>query len=171
MGTHGAKGTNGTNGTSVSMDTIYLAYSANNPSEMVTPSGDNPDGWSTDVPEFDKDNPYIFMSQRIIDGDKKGEWSTPKLYTYYNENGTRVSDTLVNMTNTFNELTRNGEVKGIKQDGNELYFNADYINTGVLKVGKTITDENGEEKTLYALEAHIGGENKGEVRLAGWSVD
>ena len=167
-------GTHGTDGKGVSMDTIYLKHSVDNPSGVMRPSGDNPEGWSEDIPSFDenkRDERFIFMSQRIIDGDKKGEWSTPKLYTYYNEDGTRVSDTIVNMTNTFNELTRNGEVKGIQQVGNELYLNADYIKTGVLKVGKTVTDENGNEKTLSALEAYLDGENKGEVRLAGWSVD
>lgn len=68
---------------------------------------------------------------------------------------------LPQQTVTFNELTQNGQKRGLYycSDDEQLYINADYINTGTLRVGNA-----GQEKFFASL-------NSDEVKIAGFNVD
>lgn len=122
-------------------------------------------GSITDVSGYN--NYFIFASERQIpDSDiydvSPTAWG--EVFCYMAHGSTGAAATQIN---TFNQLTRNGAEKGIYyvdgKDENKLYINADYINTGTLRVG----DTNSEKfyASINSKAVKIGGFTVGDDNL------
>lgn len=109
------------------------------------------------------ENYFIFASERQIpDNDiydvSPTAWGEVFCYMAHGSTGAAAAQ-----INTFNQLTRNGAEQGIYyvdgKDENKLYINADYINTGTLRVGDT-----NSEKFYASIK------NK-DVKIGGFTVN
>lgn len=63
------------------------------------------------------------------------DWGKASKYT--DDSAVNELDNSLDQEGVFNRLTNNGALKGLYMDGNNLYINADFIKTGILK-GQTI---------------------------------
>ena len=150
-------GKNGDDGTSTTPIVVYkTGNSQTTPPNL--PATNNYEGWSVTPPTTG--NVWKCEGSKIETptGVTSYVWSTPKLYAI----GTNIA--YANQLNTFYELTQNGTKKGlIKGENDDLYFNADFINTGTLRVGSVNTP---------ILEAFFGNANNTNptVKMAGWTV-
>lgn len=92
----------------------------------------------------------------------KTNWATPEIIA----NKDSESSALMEQFNTFRALTADGEKQGtFYTDDKELYINADFINTGTLRIG--------DEKNEIFLATINKNENNtyNPVRIAGFYVD
>lgn len=112
--------------------------------------------WSTTVPN-DVENKYVFAAKRMVSATYHGPFGD--IYCY----SARGIGAAAAQLTEFNRLTNNGKDQGLyyskDDDKNKLYINADYINTGTLRVG----DINSEK--FYASI------NSKDVKIGGFIVD
>ena len=168
-GTNGKDGTNGTNGKDGAKgDTIQIKqafYRSNSATPPTTkPSGSSyPTGWTTTASGVTSSQKYEYISQCTVTNSTYGTWSSPVLFARYGSdgaNGTNGSDATVNAINVFNALTSDGTKFGcFNSTDNKLYINAEYLNTGILRVGN---------KNAEVFFADINNE---KVEIGGWTVD
>lgn len=108
--------------------------------------------WSTTVPN-DVENKYVFAAKRMVSATYHGPFGD--IYCY----SARGIGAAAAQLTEFNRLTNNGKDQGLyysKDDNqNKLYINADYINTGTLRVG---------EKFYASI-------NSKDVKIGGFIVD
>ena len=116
--------------------------------------------WSTKIPE-NVENKYVFAAKRMVSATYQGPFGD--IYCYSAHGTGAVAAQLTE----FNRLTNNGKDQGLyyskDNNKNKLYINADYINTGTLRVGE------GEKEKFFATIKDEEGELP--VRIAGFIVD
>lgn len=112
--------------------------------------------WSIKVPE-NVENKYVFAAKRMVSATYQGPFGDIYCYSAHGTGPAAAQLT------EFNRLTNNGKDQGLyysKDDNkNKLYINADYINTGTLRVGDT-----NSEKFYASIK------NK-DVKIGGFTVD
>ena len=130
----------------------------NNGQSIVPPVRVDTTSWTTNTPTSGsiKMN-YIFAASRMVSPTYKGPFGDIYCYSAHGTGAAAAQLT------EFNRLTHNGKDRGLyyaKDDTkNKLYINADYINTGTLRVG----DSNSEK--FYASI-----KNK-DVKIGGFTVN
>lgn len=112
--------------------------------------------WSTTIPT-DFENKYVFAAKRMVSATYQGPFGDIYCYSAHGTGAAAAQLT------EFNRLTNNGKDQGLyySKDNNEnkLYINADYINTGTLRVGDT-----GSEKFYASI-------NSKDVKIGGFTVN
>lgn len=88
------------------------------------------------------DSPYNWQAGAIVDFIYDGT------YWQIADSGALAAlnsfDTELNQTEVFNRLTNNGTNAGLFLENNKLYINADYVRTGILRVGGKNTGTDGD---------------------------
>ena len=106
----------------------------------------------------------VWVEERLekINFLRKDNWTIPALAKGYSNNGNYLDDKAVDKLNTFTHLTEGGLNKGLlyDEDTGDLYINADFINTGALRVANNLGKE-----VLYADV------DTGKVEVGGFTVD
>ena len=99
--------------------------------------------WSTAQPEWQKGK-YIWTRSQITWTDDSVTYTDPVLAKAINGANEAVDDldTSLNQQEVFNRLTNNGQAQGIILQNGQLYINAEYIQSLILKVGG-VNNENG----------------------------
>ena len=99
--------------------------------------------WSTAQPEWQKGK-YIWTRSQITWTDNSVTYTDPVLAKAINGANEAVDDldTSLNQQEVFNRLTNNGQAQGIILQNGQLYINAEYIQSLILKVGG-VNNENG----------------------------
>ena len=139
-----------------------------NNGESITPPTDvNTATWTTDISKLgDISSKYIFAASRMVSPTYEGPFGDIYCYSAHGTGAAAAQLT------EFNRLTHNGKDQGLyyaKDDtNNKLYINADYINTGTLRVG------NKDNEKFYASigdkKVKIGGFTVSETDLK-WGPD
>lgn len=99
--------------------------------------------WSTAQPKWQKGK-YIWTRSKITWTDNSVTYTDPVLAKAINGANEAVDDldTSLNQQEVFNRLTNNGKAQGIILQNGQLYINAEYIQSLILKVGGA-NNENG----------------------------
>lgn len=99
--------------------------------------------WSTAQPTWKKGK-YIWTRSQITWTDNSVTYTNPVLAKAINGANEAVDDldTSLNQQEVFNRLTNNGRAQGIILKNGQLYINAEYIQSLILKVGG-VNNENG----------------------------
>lgn len=99
--------------------------------------------WSTAQPEWQKGK-YIWTRSQITWTDNSVTYTNPILAKAINGANEAVDDldTSLDQQEVFNRLTNNGKAQGIILQNGQLYINAEYIQSLILKVGG-VNNENG----------------------------
>ena len=99
--------------------------------------------WSTAQPAWQKGK-YIWTRSKITWTDNSVTYTDPVLAKAINGANEAVDDldTSLNQQEVFNRLTNNGQAQGIILQNGQLYINAEYIQSLILKVGG-VNNENG----------------------------
>lgn len=99
--------------------------------------------WSTAQPKWQKGK-YIWTRSQITWTDNSVTYTNPVLAKAINGANEAVDDldTSLNQQEVFNRLTNNGRAQGIILKNGQLYINAEYIQSLILKVGG-VNNENG----------------------------
>ena len=99
--------------------------------------------WSTAQPAWQKGK-YIWTRSQITWTDNSVTYTNPILAKAINGANEAVDDldTSLNQQEVFNRLTNNGRAQGIILQNGQLYINAEYIQSLILKVGG-VNNENG----------------------------
>lgn len=99
--------------------------------------------WSTAQPKWQKGK-YIWTRSQITWTDNSVTYTNPVLAKAINGANEAVDDldTSLNQQEVFNRLTNNGQAQGIILKNGQLYINAEYIQSLILKVGG-VNNENG----------------------------
>lgn len=99
--------------------------------------------WSTAQPEWQKGK-YIWTRSQITWTDNSITYTNPVLAKAINGANEAVDDldTSLDQQEVFNRLTNNGKAQGIILQNGQLYINAEYIQSLILKVGG-VNNENG----------------------------
>lgn len=161
-GQNGQNGQNGQKGDTIKVIQAY--YRSNSASPPLSwPSGSTyPSGWSTTPHGVTSSQKYEYISQCTVTNSTYGTWSDPVLFARYGsdgKNGENGSDATVNAINVFNALTSNGTMYGcFTGKDSKLYINAEYINTGILRVGSA------------GSEIFFADINNNKVEIGGWHV-
>lgn len=112
--------------------------------------------WSIKIPE-NVENKYVFAAKRMVSATYQGPFGD--IYCY----SARGTGAAAAQLTEFNRLTNNGKDQGLyyskDDDKNKLYINADYINTGTLRVGDT-----NSEKFYASIKSK-------DVKIGGFTVD
>ena len=112
--------------------------------------------WSTKIPD-NVENKYVFAAKRMVSATYQGPFGDIYCYSAHGTGAAAAQLT------EFNRLTNNGKDQGLyySKDNNEnkLYINADYINTGTLRVG-----DSGFEKFYASV-------NSKDVKIGGFIVN
>ena len=116
--------------------------------------------WTKEIPS-NAENKYIFAASRLVSATYQGPFGDIYCYSAHGTGPAAAQLT------EFNRLTNNGKDQGLyyskNDDKNKLYINADYINTGTLRVGS------GEKEKFFAtIEEDEHGER--DVRIGGFTV-
>lgn len=123
------------------------------PPESVDTNAAN---WTTDLLKLEPiDSKYIFAASRMVSPTYKGPFGDIYCYSAHGTGAAAAQLT------EFNRLTNNGEDKGLyySKDGKDkLYINADYINTGTLRVGE-------QNKEIFYASI-----NNKDVKIGGFTV-
>lgn len=121
------------------------------PAEVNTTDGT----WTKEIPEKVGER-YVFAASRLVSATYQGPFGD--IYCY----SARGTGAAAAQLTEFNRLTNNGKDQGLyySQDTkNKLYINADYINTGTLRVGDV-----GSEKFYASI-------NSKDIEIGGFTVD
>lgn len=135
----GAAGENGEAGaTGIGVSQIVEQYYLSNSSTTQTGGS-----WSTDQPAWEKGK-YIWTRSEITWTDNSVTYTDPVLAKAINGANEAVNDldTSLDQQEVFNRLTNNGQAQGIILQNGQLYINAEYIQSLILKVGG-VNNENG----------------------------
>lgn len=136
QGAAGENGEAGATGIGVSqiVEQYYLSTSS------TTQTGGS---WSTAQPAWEKGK-YIWTRSEITWTDDSVTHTDPILAKAINGANEAVDDldTSLNQQEVFNRLTNNGKAQGIILQNGQLYINAEYIQSLILKVGG-VNNENG----------------------------
>lgn len=136
QGAAGENGEAGATGIGVSqiVEQYYLSTSS------TTQTGGS---WSTAQPEWQKGK-YIWTRSKITWTDNSVTYTDPVLAKAINGANEAVDDldTSLDQQEVFNRLTNNGKAQGIILQNGQLYINAEYIQSLILKVGG-VNNENG----------------------------
>ena len=99
--------------------------------------------WSTAQPKWQKGK-YIWTRSQITWTDNSVTYTNPVLAKAINGANEAVDDldTSLDQREVFNRLTNNGKAQGIILQNGQLYINAEYIQSLILKVGG-VNNENG----------------------------
>lgn len=99
--------------------------------------------WSTAQPAWQKGK-YIWTRSKITWTDNSVTYTDPVLAKAINGANEAVDDldTSLDQQEVFNRLTNNGQAQGIILQNGQLYINAEYIQSLILKVGG-VNNENG----------------------------
>lgn len=99
--------------------------------------------WSTAQPKWQKGK-YIWTRSQITWTDNSVTYTNPVLAKAINGANEAVDDldTSLDQQEVFNRLTNNGKAQGIILQNGQLYINAEYIQSLILKVGG-VNNENG----------------------------
>lgn len=99
--------------------------------------------WSTAQPKWQKGK-YIWTRSQITWTDNSVTYTTPVLAKAINGANEAVDDldSSLDQEGVFNRLTNNGKAQGIILQNGQLYINAEYIQSLILKVGG-VNNENG----------------------------
>ena len=99
--------------------------------------------WSTAQPAWEKGK-YIWTRSQITWTDNSVTYTDPVLAKAINGANEAVDelDTSLDQQEVFNRLTNNGKAQGIILQNGQLYINAEYIQSLILKVGG-VNNENG----------------------------
>lgn len=156
----------GSKGSTIRTATAYYLSSSASPPQSKPNGSYMPDNWSSTPQDINSSQKYQYVSQCTVTDGIYGTWSDPVLFARYGSDGAPGSSATVDAINVFNALTSNGEKFGcFGNDGNSLYINANYINTGILRVGDT------NSEIFYAnindQLVGIGGFGVGKIRLTG----
>lgn len=139
----------------------------NNGESIVPPTKVDAATWTTDISKLgDINSKYIFAASRMVSPTYEGPFGDIYCYSAHGTGAAAAQLT------EFNRLTHNGKDQGLyyaKDDtNNKLYINADYINTGTLRVG------NRDNEKFYASigdkKVKIGGFTVSETDLK-WGPD
>ena len=147
----------------LSTELIEEIWYHDNGDSIVPPTGVNTVTWTTDLSKLgDISSKYIFAASRMVSPTYKGPFGD--IYCY----SARGTGAAAAQLTEFNRLTHNGKDQGLyyaKDDtANKLYINADYINTGTLRVG-----DQDKEKFFASINnksVKIGGFTVGETALS-----
>lgn len=136
QGAAGENGEAGATGIGVSqiVEQYYLSTSS------TTQTGGS---WSTAQPAWEKGK-YIWTRSKITWTDNSVTYTDPVLAKAINGANEAVDDldTSLDQQEVFNRLTNNGKAQGIILQNGQLYINAEYIQSLILKVGG-VNNENG----------------------------
>lgn len=139
----------------------------NNGESIVPPTTVDTTNWTTDLSKLgDVSSKYIFAASRMVSPTYKGPFGDIYCYSAHGTGAAAAQLT------EFNRLTHNGKDQGLyyaKDDtDNKLYINANYINTGTLRVG----DQNNEKfyASINDKKVKIGGFTVSETDLK-WDPD
>lgn len=136
QGADGENGEAGATGIGVSqiVEQYYLSTSS------TTQTGGS---WSTNQPAWEKGK-YIWTRSKITWTDNSVTYTDPVLAKAINGANEAVDDldTSLDQQEVFNRLTNNGQAQGIILQNGQLYINAEYIQSLILKVGG-VNNENG----------------------------
>lgn len=136
QGAAGENGEAGATGIGVSqiVEQYYLSTSS------TTQTGGS---WSTNQPAWEKGK-YIWTRSKITWTDNSVTHTDPVLAKAINGANEAVDDlnTSLDQQEVFNRLTNNGQAQGIILRNGQLYINAEYIQSLILKVGG-VNNENG----------------------------
>lgn len=136
QGAAGENGEAGATGIGVSqiVEQYYLSTSS------TTQTGGS---WSTAQPAWQKGK-YIWTRSQITWTDNSVTYTNPVLAKAINGANEAVDDldTSLDQQEVFNRLTNNGQAQGIILQNGQLYINAEYIQSLILKVGG-VNNENG----------------------------
>ena len=135
----GAAGENGETGaTGIGLSNIIEQYYLSTSSTTQTGGS-----WSTAQPEWQKGK-YIWTRSEITWTDDSVTHTDPVLAKAINGANEAVDDldTSLDQQEVFNRLTNNGKAQGIILQNGQLYINAEYIQSLILKVGG-VNNENG----------------------------
>ena len=135
----GAAGENGETGaTGIGVSQIVEQYYLSTSSTTQTGGA-----WSTAQPAWQKGK-YIWTRSRITWTDNSVTYTNPVLAKAINGANEAVDDldTSLDQQEVFNRLTNNGKAQGIILQNGQLYINAEYIQSLILKVGG-VNNENG----------------------------
>ena len=135
----GAAGQNGEAGaTGIGVSQIVEQYYLSTSSTTQTGGA-----WSTAQPEWQKGK-YIWTRSQITWTDDSVTHTDPVLAKAINGANEAVDDldTSLDQQEVFNRLTNNGRAQGIILKNGQLYINAEYIQSLILKVGG-VNNENG----------------------------
>lgn len=136
QGAAGQNGEAGATGIGVSqiIEQYYLSTSS------TTQTGGS---WSTAQPAWEKGK-YIWTRSKITWTDNSVTHTDPVLAKAINGANEAVDDldTSLDQQEVFNRLTNNGQAQGIILQNGQLYINAEYIQSLILKVGG-VNNENG----------------------------
>lgn len=136
QGAAGENGEAGATGIGVSqiVEQYYLSTSS------TTQTGGS---WSTNQPAWEKGK-YIWTRSKITWTDNSVTYTDPVLAKAINGANEAVDDldTSLDQQEVFNRLTNNGQAQGIILQNGQLYINAEYIQSLILKVGGA-NNENG----------------------------
>lgn len=146
----GAAGENEATGIGVSqiIEQYYLSTSS------TTQTGG---AWSTDQPAWEKGK-YIWTRSEITWTDDSVTHTDPVLAKAINGANEAVDDlnTSLDQQEVFNRLTNNGQAQGIMLHQNgQLYINAEYIQSLILKVGG-VNNENGTFEVYNGDDILVG---------------
>ena len=135
----GAAGENGEAGaTGIGVSQIVEQYYLSTSSTTQTGGA-----WSTAQPAWEKGK-YIWTRSQITWTDNSVTHTDPVLAKAINSANEAVDDldTSLDQQEVFNRLTNNGKAQGIILQNGQLYINAEYIQSLILKVGG-VNNENG----------------------------
>lgn len=147
----------------LSTELIEEIWYYDNGDSIVPPTTGNITNWTTDLSKLgDVSSKYIFAASRMVSPTYEGPFGDIYCYSAHGTGAAAAQLT------EFNRLTHNGKDQGLyyaKDDtNNKLYINADYINTGTLRVG------NKDNEKFYASinnkNVKIGGFTVGETNLS-----
>ena len=151
----------------LSTELIEEIWYYDNGDSIVPPTTGNITNWTTDLSKLgDVSSKYIFAASRMVSPTYEGPFGDIYCYSAHGTGAAAAQLT------EFNRLTHNGKDQGLyyaKDDtNNKLYINADYINTGTLRVG------NRDNEKFYASigdkKVKIGGFTVSETDLK-WGPD
>lgn len=150
QGAAGENGETGATGIGVSqiVEQYYLSTSS------TTQTGGS---WSTDQPAWQKGK-YIWTRSQITWTDNSVTYTDPVLAKAINGANEAVDDldTSLDQQEVFNRLTNNGQAQGIiLHENGQLYINAEYIQSLILKVGG-VNNENGTFEVYNGDDILVG---------------
>lgn len=147
----------------LSTELIEEIWYYDNGNSIVPPTIGDTTNWTTDLSKLgDVSSKYIFAASRMVSPTYEGPFGDIYCYSAHGTGAAAAQLT------EFNRLTHNGKDRGLyyaKDDtDNKLYINADYINTGTLRVG----DKDNEKfyASINSKAVKIGGFTVGETNLS-----
>lgn len=166
-GENGADGTDGDDGIGVSAIVEQYYLSTSNSSQTG-------DSWSTDQPVWSSGK-YIWTRSHITWTDGTETNTSPvlaKAINGANQSAKDAGDAVTTLNNSltqqeiFNRLTNNGTIPGIYMQNGQMYINASYILSGILKLGGA-NNTNGLIEVYDASGTKIGTWDKDGLTASG----